>query len=574
MSQKSFFIPSLIFGKLLLIFLILYFNLGMFGFDSYIHLQYIDAIIENKHIFEFSIAPAYYDFVGFHVLASGLAILTGISSEILYEFISVIVPILIFDLTIIAFIRHTEKKKNGYISHDIKFQYFALVLLFPALIGIQMFLERPNSLGISLFSLCLYLYLCKPKSFRAQFIANTLAIVVVQVHHMSALFLVPVIIFTSLFLVKNLKSVITLIYAIPVLIILNTILASSEFEKVNYYLSMNQDYANVFNTFVDYKYVFLTIWVLLTFASYYLRTYQREYMKRQISKISDRINQTKFIAKINHILTKITLERVIYFVVLGALIITEIIGLFIYSASLSSWFISAELVFLFVLSGISLITKNTLKLSLFILGFFFYGMTVVFTLLFSTDPELSWVAPRTFTFTVIFISFLAYLAISDWLPKIRNNWKMIFLTLLLFNSYLSLAYMGKQYFPSYNLTNDYQNLTIANSMDSLIDFNTSIVSIPFSISKFINGINIYSLPILLSSQFTIEENALRLTQTSYPHKTYILIGTVMDQWLGLPYHLTLDELMYLLNYYKIGHLSYHLIINNGKNFLLYNLWWI
>ena len=231
MTKKSLFLPILIFVKIFLIFLILYFNLGMFGFDSYIHLQYINALIEKKHIFEFSIAPSYYDFIGFHILASSISIMTGINSELLYEFISVIIPILIFDLTIIAFIRYIEKKKNGYISHNMKFQYLALILLFPAIIGIQMLLGRPNSLGISLFSLCLYLYLCKSKNFRAQIIASTLVIVTAKIHHLSALFLVPVIIFTSLFLVKDIKSVISLIYVIPVVLVIDTILKSREFEK-------------------------------------------------------------------------------------------------------------------------------------------------------------------------------------------------------------------------------------------------------------------------------------------------------------------------------------------------------
>jgi len=569
-AKKSLFVPTLIFGKILLIFLILYFNLGMFGFDSYIHLQYVDAIIENRHIFEFSISPSYYDFVGFHLLASGISLMTGLSSVILYEFISIVIPILIFDLTIIAFIRHTEKKKNGYISHNLKFQYLALILLFPAMIGIQMFLGRPNSLGISLFSLCLYLYLCKPKSFRAQIIASTLAIVAVQVHHISALFLVPVIIFTSLFLVKDIKSVVSLIYTIPAVIIINTILGSSEFEKVNYFLSMNPAYESVFNIFIGNKIVFLSIWIVLIFTSYYLRTYQKDFIRTQFAKFISKVKQAKMFTKINEFSTRINLKKIAYLGTIGALIIVEVIGLFIYSASLSSWFISAELVLIFILSGISLISRNTLKISLFLLGFFFYGLTVVFSLLFSSEHELSWVAPRTFVFTVIFVSLLAYLAISDLLPKIKNNWKMIFLTVLVFNSYLSFAYVGQQYLPSYNLTNNYQNLTIANTMDSVIDFNSSRASIPFSISKFINGINIYSLPLILSSRFTMVENGHHLTHTGLD---YLVIGTVMDQWLGLPYQLTQDELMYLLNFYYVGDLSYHVVINNGDNFLLYNLWW-
>jgi hypothetical protein len=264
-------------------------------------------------------------------------------------------------------------------------------------------------------------------------------------------------------------------------------------------------------------------------------------------------------------------KRITYLGAIGVFVIVEIIGLFIYSASLSSWFISAELVIIFVLSGLSLISKSKLKLSLFSLGFFFYGMTVVFSLLFSAEPELSWVAPRTFAFAIIIVSLLAFLAISDWLPKLKKHWQMLLLIVLVFNSYLSLAYVGQQYLPSYNLTNSYENLTIANSMDSLIDFNSSRASIPFSVAKFINGINIYELPIILSPVFSMAMNADHLTRTWFE---YILIGTVMDQWLGLPYRLTQDELTYLLNFYYTGDLSYHVVISNGRNFLLYNLWWI
>jgi len=567
MSKKSLFIPTLILSKILFIFLVLYFNLGMFGFDSYIHLQYIDAIIERKQIFEFAIAPAYYDFVGFHVLASGISLMTGISSEVLYEFISIIVPILIFDLTILAFIRHTEKKKNGYISNKMRFQYLAIVLLYPAMIGIQMFLGRPNSLGISLFSLCLYLYLCKPQSFRAQLIASVLAIVTVQVHHMSALFLVPIIIYVSIFQVKNIGSVVSLIYVIPVFNIINTILESSEFEKVNYFLSLNPAYAQVFDVFVNLKYLFLSIWIYLTFTIYIIRTKESE--RARFGDMIQEIKQFLSIGKTNVRFEKVNIRKILKLSTLGALITVQIVGLFVYSTSLSSWFISVELVIIFILSGLALISNNKMKLSLFSLGFFFYGMTVVFSLLFSSDHELSWVAPRTFVFTVLIVSILAYLAISDWLPKLRSYWRILFLTILLFNSYLSMAYIGNQYLPSYNLNNSYQNLTIANSMDSLIDFNISRTSIPFSIAKFIGGINIYTLPIIVSSTFEMFENGHHLTHTFLD---YIVIGTVMDQWLGLPYHLTQDELMYLLNFYYVGDLSYHVIINNGNNFLLYNLW--
>ncbi|TFG10069.1 hypothetical protein EU534_01440 [Candidatus Heimdallarchaeota archaeon] len=570
MQRRSLFIPTLILGKILLIFLVLYFNLGMFGFDSYIHLQYIDAIIENKHIFEFSIAPSYYDFPGLHVLVSGISLMTGMNTEILYEFISIIIPILIFDLTIIAFIRYTEKKKNGYISNNMKSQYLALILLYPSMIGIQMILGRPNSLGISLFSLCLYLYLCKPQSFRANLIASSLAIVTVKVHHMSAIFLVPVIIFVSLFLAKNDASIISFIYVIPVGVIVNTVLKSNEFENIkNYMISKNPDIESLFNIYTNLWYILFAVWIFLSINIYFSRKiFEKENIKPFNNFICE-IRKIKFLGNINYKLRTFFTSKITQKVIIGLIVLLQIIGLFIYSASLSSWFVTVELVIIFLLSGLSLISNKKMRLPLFALGLFFYGMTVLFSIIFSSDPELSWVAPRTFVFAIIIVSVLAFLAVSDWIPKVKIHWRAVLLGILLFNTYLSMAYVGKQYLPSYNLTNSYQNLTIANSMDSIIDFDVSRASIPFSVAKFIDGINIYSLPIIISPTFTMVENGHHLTHTFL---NYIMIGTVMDQWLGLPYHLTQDELMYLLNFSYTGDLSYHLIINNDKNFLLYNLW--
>ncbi|MHA2255369.1 MAG: hypothetical protein ACXAAM_04805, partial [Candidatus Heimdallarchaeaceae archaeon] len=92
MFRKSAYFSAIILGKVAVVFLILYFNLGMFGFDSYIHLQYVDSILTNGLITELSIAQSYYDFVGFHVFASAISSLTGLSAEMLYEFISTIIP--------------------------------------------------------------------------------------------------------------------------------------------------------------------------------------------------------------------------------------------------------------------------------------------------------------------------------------------------------------------------------------------------------------------------------------------------------------------------------------------------
>jgi len=331
-NRKSLYIPAILIGKITLVFLILYFNVGMYGFDAYIHRQYVDSIIQNNQIIEINIAKSYYDFVGFHVFASVISLLTGLNTEIIYEFVSVIIPILIFDLSIIAFIRHVEKKKRGYIPNEINLQYLSLILLYPAIIGIQMFLGRPNSLGIGLFSLCVYLYLCKPESFRSQIIAGFLAIVTVEVHHLSALFLLPVIFITSIFLAKNYKSIISLIYAIPAVIIVRTILNSREFEIVNYYLSQNETYETLFNVFIKNDFSFLALWVIITLIGFIIR-------KTYGKKISEFFSKHRF--------TK-------YFIVsiIGAIILVEIIGLFFYSANLPSWYITVELIIIVLLRNI------------------------------------------------------------------------------------------------------------------------------------------------------------------------------------------------------------------------------
>ena len=244
----------------------------MYGFDSYLHLQYINSILDSGHIMELPIAPSYYDFIGFHVFASAISSLTGIKANLIYEFVSTIIPILIFDFTIVAFIRHVDKKKKGYVSNDSNIKYLALVLLYPAIIGIQMLLGRPNSLGISLFSLCLYLYLCKPERFRAQILAGFLAIVTVQVHHLSAIFLLPVILFSSIFLAKDYKSILSLVYAIPAVLIIQKIETSREFEIVNLYLkNASPFYKNLYNIFIGREYVFLIVWLAITLLGFFVR---------------------------------------------------------------------------------------------------------------------------------------------------------------------------------------------------------------------------------------------------------------------------------------------------------------
>ena len=548
MFRRSIYFSAIILSKVIVVFLILYFNVGMFGFDSYIHLQYVDSILMNGNITELSIAQSYYDFVGFHVFASAISSLTGLSAKMIYEFVSIIVPILIFDLTIIAFIHHSEKKKKGYTPHDFNLKYLALILLFPSIIGIQMFLGRPNSLGISLFCLCLYLYLCKPKSFRTQIIAGFLAIATVKVHHLSAVFLLPVIFFVSVFLADDYKSILSLVYALPAVIIVNTILNSREFNIVNYYFSRNEVYETIYNVFIKNMFSLLVLWVIFTMIGFLIR-------KRYGKEISTFFTGHRY-AKISII------------ILAGGMIILQIAGLFFYTTSLPSWYISTELVILFVLSGIALIKPSRVKYSLFLLGFFFYGLTVVFSLVFSTtEHELSWVAPRTFVFTIIFVGILGFLAISGFLKTLKKRWLTLFTAILLFNSYVSLAYLGDQYLPGYNLTNEYYDITFAYNIKSNLEIPGSSISMPFSISKFIPGINIYGIPMLLDSNSSIEMNALRMKSSFFIR--YVVIGEVMDQWLGTPIILTPEELTFYLclNYNNAP--LFHLITSNGKNFLLY-----
>ncbi len=550
MLRKSLFIPAVILGKIALIFLILYFNVGMFGFDSYIHLQYVDSIIENGEIVEIDIAASYYDFVGLHVLSSAITLLTGLKTEIIYEFVSIVIPILLFDLSVIAFIRHVEKKRRGYITNDFNLQYLAVVLLYPAIIGIQMFIGRPNSLGIGLFSLCLYLYLCKPERFRAQILAGFLAIATMKVHHLSAIFLLPVIFFTSIFFAINYKAILSLVYTVPAVLIVRTILNSREFNIVNLYFSRNEVYATLYNVFIKNTFSLLVLWLIITMIGYLIR---RRYGKRISAFFS------------THKVAKLSILSLV-----GIILIAEVIGLFIYTANLQSWYISVELVIIFILSGVALLFPDSVKYALFALGFSFYGFTVVFSLAFSSaEHELSWVAPRTFVFTIIFVSLLGYLAISGLFGWLSKKWKTLIIATLLFNSYLSFAYMGEQYLPGYNLTNDYQNLTFANNIEGYVNLTlySSRISIPFSISKFIDGINIYGLPLLIDSNSSLAENANRLRWTSL---YYIVIGNVMDQWLGTPIYLSQSEITYYLGLLIGTRPTFHVVMSNSKNFLLYH----
>ena len=222
------------------------------------------------------------------------------------------------------------------------------------------------------------------------------------------------------------------------------------------------------------------------------------------------------------------------------------------------------------MSGVALLFPDSVKYALFALGFSFYGFTVVFSLAFSSaEHELSWVAPRTFVFTIIFVSLLGYLAISGLFGWLSKKWKTLIIATLLFNSYLSFAYMGEQYLPGYNLTNDYQNLTFANNIEGYVNLTlySSRISIPFSISKFIDGINIYGLPLLIDSNSSLAENANRLRWTSL---YYIVIGNVMDQWLGTPIYLSQSEITYYLGLLIGTRPTFHVVMSNSKNFLLYH----
>ncbi len=587
MSRRSFFIPAIIIGQLLIVFLILYLNVGMYGFDAYIHLQYVDSILGNQHIIELDIAKSYYDFIGFHVFASAMSALTGLKPNIIFEFVSIMVPILLFDFSIIAFIRHLEKKKKGYTSHSFNLKYFALILLFPSIIGIQMLLGRPNTLGIGLFSLCLYLYLCKQERLRSQIIAGFLAIVTVKVHHLSAIFLLPVILFTSIFLAKNLKTILSLVYAIPAVIIVEVILDSREFGIVNFYFSRNETYEMLYNLFIRNSFMFLVLWLIVTLIGFLLRTKKTELsnmLKRFLvlplfSLFTERAQNSirSFIKRMKTFITKKKIVTGLLICLIAGIITVEIVGLFNYTANLASWYITVELVIIFLLSGVALLFPDTVKSALFALGFCFYGLTVVFSLVFSSsEHELSWVAPRTFIFTLIFVSILAFLAISDVISKVKRKFLPIFFVLLIANSYFSMAYMGEQYFPGYNLTSSYENMTFAYSFNAVANITPSTTSMSFSVSKYVHGINIYALPLLLDSNSSLQTNANRLL---YSWMKYVVIGSVMDQWLGAPLYLSQEDISYYLGtlrYYNYGPITiarptFNLIMSNGHNYLLYNM---
>ncbi|MCK4895230.1 MAG: hypothetical protein KAS47_00350, partial [Candidatus Heimdallarchaeota archaeon] len=261
----------------------------------------------------------------------------------------------------------------------------------------------------------------------------------------------------------------------------------------------------------------------------------------------------------------------------ASIMTVEIVGLFNYTANLASWYITVELIIIFLLSGVALLFPDTVKSALFALGFCFYGLTVVFSLVFSsTEHELSWVAPRTFIFTLIFISILAFLAISDVIGKVKRKFLPIFFILLIANSYFSIGYMGEQYFPGYNLTSSYENMTFAYSFNAVANVGPTTTSMSFSVSKYIDGINIYRLPLLLDSNSSLQTNANRLI---YSGLKYVVIGSVMDQWLGTPLYLSQEDISYYLGtlrYYNYGPFTiprptFNLVMSNGQNYLLYNI---
>ena len=292
----------------------------------------------------------------------------------------------------------------------------------------------------------------------------------------------------------------------------------------------------------------LVLWVIITLIGFLIR-------KRYGKRISEFFTTRKY--------TKIAM-----IILVSGLVLIQIIGFFLYTASLPSWYVSVELVILFVLSGLALLKASRVKYALFVLGFCFYGLTVVFSLVFSaTEHELSWVAPRTFVFTLIFVGILGFLSVSGFLKSLRKKWLTLVVTGLIFNSFLSLAYIGDQYLPGYNLTNDYNDITFARNIELNVDFSSSSISMPFSISKFIPGINIYQIPMLIDSNSSLATNGLRMKSSYFIR--YIVIGEVMDQWLGNPILLTPEELTFYLCLHYNNIPLFHLIVSDSKNFLLY-----
>ena len=92
----------------------------MYGFDAYIHLQYVDSILVNQHIIELDIAKSYYDFIGFHVFASALSALTGLKPSVIFEFVSIMIPILMIALVYMISKLITTVKKIKYKQKTIR----------------------------------------------------------------------------------------------------------------------------------------------------------------------------------------------------------------------------------------------------------------------------------------------------------------------------------------------------------------------------------------------------------------------------------------------------------------------
>ena len=521
----------------------------MFGFDSYLHLQYAKSIVDTGHINSTKIMESYTDFSGFHLFLASLSLVSGVSLSKIFKYCSVIIPIIIFDLTVLAFIRKSNKKNQVAQIETINIQYFSVILLFPSLIGLQMLFGRPNSLGLSLFIFVVYMYLCHSESFRMQILAGFLSVVVVKIHHLSGLFLLPILFYISVFYVSDYKTLLSMVYTIPAVFIMEIILNSREFQILRIYLSRIEFYQNLANiTFYEIA-ILLILWVCLTFVGFYIR-------KNYGTKLIEKLNEKKWM-----IYAKVCF--------VSMLVVGELISITYYTVSLSSVYITIEMIVLFTLSGAALLKWEKIRYSLFILGLGFFFLTGILFLTISTiDHELVWIAPRTFVFTIIFIALLSYLAVSNFLFQLKRKMFTIFLMILVLNTSCSALYIGCEYLPNYNLYNRYSQITFAVWIYSNVNVSENSISLPFSVGKFIPGFDIYKSPIWFNQYSTRNENALRLLQF---HTPYIAIGTNMDLWLSPSVHLDFEDIEYYINTNYADYPLFHLIYSSNDYFLLYRL---
>jgi hypothetical protein len=96
--------------------------------------------------------------------------------------------------------------------------------------------------------------------------------------------------------------------------------------------------------------------------------------------------------------------------------------------------------------------------------------------------------------------------------------------------------------------------------------NVSTFSFPFSIAKYLEGVDIYRLPLIIDANSSLQTNANRMV---FSGLNYIVIGRIIDQWLGTPVYLSDQELTYYIGTLRWNSPTLNVVLNNNKDYLIY-----